>query len=261
MWPLHRYLPTESNEIADMVTKKHFEIGETAVNIIAEERFIPAAEASIFRSREEIIRFALSDPFFLVTLEPYEPPSFAPPIVRRMCEVSRKAGVGPMAAVAGIIAEEAVRAMMAEGADHAIVDNGGDIAMKLKVPVEIGIYAGDHYKRKIGFRCEPREGIFGICTSSGKIGHSISFGISDAATVVAEDVALADACATLLGNLIKSDDEEVVRAALDKVCSIEGVEGTMVIVEGKVALKGRLPQLIKTDFSEKAISKIEFAFN
>ncbi|MDH7507903.1 MAG: UPF0280 family protein [Methanomassiliicoccales archaeon] len=244
-----------------MVTKKHFEIGETAVNIIAEERFIPAAEASIFNSREQIIRFALSDPFFLVTLEPYEPPSSAPPIVRRMCEVSRRAGVGPMAAVAGIIAEEAVRAMVAEGADHAIVDNGGDIAMKLKVPVEIGIYAGDHYKGKIGFRCEPREGIFGICTSSGKVGHSISFGISDAATVVAEDVALADACATLLGNLIKSDDEEIVRAALDKVCSINGVEGTMVIVGDKVALKGKLPRLIRTDFSEKAISRIEFAFN
>lgn len=241
-----------------MVIRKHFEVGETAVNIIAEERFIGLAESAIFESREEILRYASRDPFFLLTIEPYDPLPSAPFIIKRMCTAAKLAGVGPMAAVAGAIAESAVEKMVDAGADHAIVDNGGDIAMKLSRRTDIGIYTGDDLVEKIGFRCEPREGIFGICTSSGNIGHSISFGISDAAVVISKNVTLADACATLLGNLVTSDDENLIKNAIERVCSIDGVEGALVIVNGKVAMKGTIPKLIRSEFSKDSISKITF---
>lgn len=233
---------------------------ETAVTVVAEPQFVKAAKDSIFDTREVIKRFIRQDPFFLHTLEPYTPPPLAPPIIVRMCEAARKAGVGPMATVAGVIADEAVSAMVEEGAKQAIVDNGGDIALHLTEPAEVGLYAGESRLTGLGFRCEPREGTFGICTSSGTVGPSISFGIADAATVVSRDVALADACATLLGNLVASEREEVLRQALERVCSITGVEGAMVIVGGSLAMKGSLPELIESKVPIGKIAKRRLVF-
>ncbi len=199
--------------------RKHFEVGETAVNIICDRMDgLRAAEMSIFASRDEIHRFIRNDPLFEITLEPYDPPSSAPPLIKRMCSTSGKAGVGPMATVAGAIAEEAVYAMRREGCKQAVVDNGGDIALSISEPVNIAIYAGDGLK-DLGLICSPRNEVYGICTSSSTIGPSISFGMTDAATVVSGNVALADACATRLGNLVRSDDEAMMRSALEDVCA------------------------------------------
>lgn len=236
--------------------RKHFEVGETAVTIIAGEDLVPVAEASIFRSRETLQRFIQRDPLFQLTLEPYDPPEDADPLVRRMCDAARAAGVGPMAAVAGAIAERAVLDMRDAGAEQAIVDNGGDVALLLKEGANVGLYAGDRIKG-IGFAAPPRDGVFGICTSSATIGPSISFGITDAATVISGNVALADACATRLGNLVTTRSEEALRAALDDVTSIEGVEGALVVVEDLMAMKGRLPPLVRMECERSKIARIE----
>ncbi len=236
--------------------RKHFEVRETAVTLVAEEEFLPVAETSIFHSRESIERFIELDPFFQVTLEPYACPSHAPDLVRRMCEASAAAGVGPMAAVAGTIAERAVLDMQAAGARQAIVDNGGDIALLIDRETNVGLYAGPQVKG-LGFACPPREGVFGICTSSATIGPSISFGVSDAATVISSNVALADACATRLGNLLTSDQEAVMMGALSDVCSIPGVEGAAAVVNGKIAMKGRLPPLTRVVVPQGRVAMIE----
>lgn len=236
--------------------REHFEVGETAVTIVAEEMFLGAARASIFRSREIVQRHIGQDPVFRVTLEPHPCPEDAPPLIRRMCSAALRAGVGPMATVAGAIAERAVMDMRAAGATQAIVDNGGDIALLLDRDTAVGLYAGERVQG-IGFLCRPREGIFGICTSSATIGPSISFGVSDAATVISADVALADACATRLGNLLTSEREEVMAAALDDVCSIAGVEGAVAVVGDRMAMKGRLPELARVTVPAGRISRIE----
>jgi ApbE superfamily uncharacterized protein (UPF0280 family) len=236
--------------------RRHFEVGETAVTIVAEDRFQEAARASVFRSRETIQRFIARDPLFRVTLEPYPCPTDVPPLIARMCASSSKAKVGPMAAVAGAIAEQAVLDMRAAGATQAIVDNGGDIALLLDREASVGLYAGE-LVQGLGFQCSPREGIFGICTSSATIGPSISFGISDAATVIAADVTLADACATRLGNLLTSDHDEAMRSALSDVCSIDGVEGAVAVVGGKIAMKGRLPRLTRMTVPPGKVARIE----
>jgi ApbE superfamily uncharacterized protein (UPF0280 family) len=164
-----------------------------------------------------------------------------------------------MATVAGIVAEEAVKAMLAQGARQAVVDNGGDVALFLTEPVNVGLYAGESDVRGLGFHCMPRDGIFGICTSSGTVGPSISFGIADAATVASQDVVLADACATYLGNLVISKEEDVLKAALDRVCAISGVEGALVIVGNKIAVKGSLPELVESEVRMKDIAKRDLA--
>jgi ApbE superfamily uncharacterized protein (UPF0280 family) len=161
-----------------------------------------------------------------------------------------------MASVAGAIAEKAVEDMMAAGARQAVVDNGGDIALLLEREVSVGLYAGERIKG-LGFVCAPRPGIFGICTSSATIGPSISFGVSDAAMVISANVALADACATRLGNLLTSGDDEIMSRAVAEVCSLPGVEGALGVVGDKLALKGRLPKLVKMDVPASKVAKIE----
>ncbi len=232
-------------------------MGETAVTIIAEEEFIPRAKESIFENREVIQSYIERDPFFKSTMEPYEATD-APPLIRHMCAASVKAGIGPMATVAGTIAEGAVKAMVEAGAGHAIVDNGGDIALYLGHEVIIGLYTGDDRFSGLGLRCEPADKVIGICTSSGTVGPSLSLGAVDSATVFSDDVPLADACATRLGNEVTSSEEDELNESLGRICSIPGIDGAVVVVNGKMALKGDIPRLVRSsDYSEK-ISKIEF---
>lgn len=238
--------------------RRHFELKETAVTIVCEERYLGTAERSIFRSRETIERFIILDPLFRDTLEPYDEPAGADPLIKGMCRAARKAGVGPMAAVAGAIAQAAVADMVAEGAEQAMVDNGGDIALWLSEPCDIALYAGESGVKDLGFRFEAERRPYAVCTSSGTVGPSISFGVADAAVVFAADATLADACATRLGNEVKSGEEEVMRHALEVVLGIEGVDGAMAVVGDRLAMKGRLPQLIKVKAGRDRISERHF---
>jgi hypothetical protein len=246
-----------SGESAPTVVRKHFEVGETAVTILAEERFIPLAKESIFRSRETVQRFIAFDPLFQDTLEPYRLGVEAPPLIRAMCSASAKARVGPMATVAGAIAKEAVRAMVQAGARQAAVDNGGDIALFLTDELEVGLYAGTSRIKDVGLKVPGERREFGICTSSGTVGPSISFGVADAAVVLAEDAILADACATRLGNEVRSGEEEDMLEAIATVLRVSGVEGALVVVGDRMAMRGKVPRLVKVKVPPTAISRIE----
>jgi ApbE superfamily uncharacterized protein (UPF0280 family) len=239
------------------VVRKHFQVGETAVTILAEEPYIPLARESIYKSREIIQRFIAYDPIFKDTLEPFTPPFEAHPLIRAMCSASAKARVGPMAAVAGAIAKEAVRAMVMAGARQAVVDNGGDIAMFLTRTLDIGLFAGTSSITDVGFRMPGERREYGACTSSGTVGPSISFGVADAAVVFAEDAMLADACATRLGNEVGTGEEGDMLKAIDVVLRIHGVDGALVVVGDRMAMRGKLPSLVKVKVPPSAISRIE----
>ncbi len=219
---------------------------DTIAAIIAEKKYFPIAEAALKDQRRILDAYIETDPEFRTALGPYPVPADAPRIVRRMSEAASRAGVGPMAAVAGAVAETALQAMAEAGAVHALVDNGGDIALLLDRPVTVGIFTGPSAVRNIGFRIEPRPGIFGICTSSGTVGHSLSFGKADAATAISADVALADAVATALGNSIKDENEEGLRDTLAALGRIEGVEGLLAVIGKSMAVWGDLPELVRT---------------
>lgn len=219
---------------------------DTIATIVAEKRYFPAALAAIREQRRILDAFIEKDPAFRTALKPHPVPPDAPRIVRRMAEAAAKAGVGPMAAVAGAVAEAALQAIVGAGATHALVDNGGDIALLLDRPVIVGIFTGPSSIRDIGLRLEPRPGIFGICTSSGTVGHSLSFGQADAATVVSDDVCLADAAATALGNAVKEENEEHLRECLSAIGKIEGLQALLAVIGKTLAVWGDLPPLIRT---------------
>lgn len=237
-----------------MIVRRHFEVEETAVTIVCDEQYISSIQNSIFNSRETVKKCIGDFPEFQWSLEPLEVDS--DDLIVSMCRAAKKAGVGPMAAVAGAIAEKAVQTAVNEGSKHCIVENGGDIALISEKPVSIGIFAPA--LRDIGFRIDPVDYILGICTSSASVGPSISFGKSDASVVISKDVCLADACATKLGNLVTSDDDEIIKEAMDAICNIDEVEGAFVAINSKIAMKGVLPQLCRVHFDDSSITKIEF---
>jgi len=227
-------------------------IKETMATIIAESKFIPVAAEEVCYQRIVLEDYISKDPEFLKTLKPYFVPESAPEIVKKMAAASARAGVGPMASVAGAIAYFAVRAMVHQGARYAIFENGGDIAIFTEEPVVIGLYAGERIKN-LAFKIEPRPAIFGLCTSSGKMGHSLSFGLADSVTVLSEDPALADAVATAVGNCIKTDDPGQMEKTIERYL-ISGVEGIMVVMNEKIGLGGKLPEIISLPFSPNLIT-------
>ncbi|MDY6931537.1 MAG: UPF0280 family protein [Halobacteriota archaeon] len=231
--------------------KSRFQIKETVVSIIAEEEFVLPARETIVYHRRELENFIAEDPFFKITLEPYPERKDAPKIVRRMIDASSKVGIGPMSAVAGTISQLAVEAMIDAGATYAIVDNGGDIALINDKEVLVGIYAGKI--NDFALKVKPRDSILGICTSSGKIGPSISFGNSDAVTVVSDNTSLADSAATAIGNLVTDGDsiDEVIHNFSD----IDGINGLLIICDGRIGTWGDLPSIIRARVSYDQITR------
>lgn len=234
--------------------RKKFRIKETIATILSDEEFIPIGKQEILRQREYIEDYIGQDPLFRDNLEPYNVAPGAPEIVRRMADASAKVGVGPMASVAGAIAEYAVKAMVKSGATHAVVDNGGDIAMCINHPTIVGIYAGSINIRNIGLRFKSEKGIKGICTSSATIGPSLSLGKADAATVISKDVILADAAATALGNSIKNKNRDLIEEALN-ILMVDKIEGMIAIVEDVMGICGDLPEMVSVNVDYELITK------
>ncbi len=238
--------------------KEYFQLKETCVWITADDkRYIELAKDEIQRQRRELERFGRWHPYFLVTLEQYQRDEAddkavrkrereMPEIVRRMIEATEQFKIGPMAAVAGTLAELAVEAMRDAGATYAMVDNGGDIALLSDREVLVDIYAGaSPFSHKIALRLAPSPSLQAVCTSSGTVGHSISFGIADAATVVGASAALADAAATALGNAVT--DAHEITAAFRAISHAAGITGALVIHNDVLATWGHLPEIVKTE--------------
>jgi ApbE superfamily uncharacterized protein (UPF0280 family) len=158
-----------------------------------------------------------------------------------------------MAAVAGTMAHMAVEAAREAGAAEAIVENGGDIFLYSKDAVTVALYAADSpLSGKLALMVRPQRMPLAICSSSSVMGHSLSFGACDLATAVAPDGALADAAATLACNLVKSAGD--VAGVLQRVASLSGICGVLIIKADKVGVAGDLPELIRHNdpaFSDK----------
>ncbi len=223
------------------------EIDETAATIAAERRHVAAAITAMKEARTNIERVIRRDRFFLTTLEPCDPPEGSAPIIKRMCDASRMAGVGPMATVAGVIAQEAVEAMVAEGCKHGWVDNGGDVALTLNEPITMEIFCEPDADSATAFELEPTDGIVGICCSSGRLGHSISFGNADVALAICEDAVLADALATAIGNRVT--DGRSLSSCFDPFKGLRGFVGGLAMADGHTGIYGKVPRLVEVEHS------------
>lgn len=232
-----------------MVLVKHREIiKESDIFFKSEKRSaIRAAILAIKYHREQLENYIIKEPIFLKTLEPMEIAKDSPEVVSIMAEAGEIAGVGPMAAVAGALADLGVAQMVRVGAKVAIIENGGEVAGVSNLPINIGIFAGDSpLSGRVGFRFEKEDFPIGLGTSSGTFGHAFSFGEADAATVFTNTAALGDAAATAVANAVKGPDiEKSVQSGLEVAETIEGIRGAF-IIRGKFAgIVGKLPQMLK----------------
>jgi len=227
--------------------KENFILKETQCTIISDkQQGVQAAVESIKHNRQELEIYIKSNPKFLYTLKPYPPPK-KPPVAKLMAEAAEKAGVGPMAAVAGAIADLAVGDMTRVGCEVAVVEDGGEISAFSSVSIDVAVAAGDEpLSRRFGFRLIDFP--IGVATSSGRFSHALSFGDAEAATVFCGNASLADAVATAVGNVVKGEVADVgIKAGLNKGMSIKGVDGVLILYKGKVGIAGKIPEIIKVE--------------
>jgi len=213
-------------------------VKETDLYIRAQRELEDEALKSILKHRTPLEKYIESHPAFLTTLEPYHMEEDAPAIAREMAKAAQIAGVGPMAAVAGTIAEAVGRDLLAFSPEI-IVENGGDIFLRTAQTRVVGIYAGKSpFTGKIALEIKPEDTPLGICTSSGMLGHSLSLGAADALIVLSASTPLADAAATALGNLVK--DQKDIPKVVQRAQSINGLHGIVIIKGDKIGLWGKV---------------------
>jgi len=204
----------------------------------------------IYMIRQDLKRYISLNQDFLISMEPlrYNSDNLTP-IVLKMYESSAKADVGPMACVAGTISEMSLNYLIENGSDYSIVENGGDIALINDKSVLCGIYSNNEILgNNIAFKIKSRKKPLGICTSSGKIGHSISFGQSDSVTVISKSPSIADGLATRIANEVTGkDSESKVSNALEIAEGYrEFFNGVLIISGENVGTVGKLPKIVES---------------
>jgi len=223
-------------------------IGESQIHVKSDRReAVLQSIRDIKCHREQLVRYIQRHPSFRYELKPVKITRHAPRIVRKMAESSRMADVGPMASVAGALADLGLESMLRCGSRVAIVENGGEIAAFTERPITVTIVSSSpEISGKTGFYITREDCPIGIATSSSKTNHAISFGEADSVTVVAHDGSLADAAATAVCNSVLGTDVKAsIQRGLEKSRKMRGVRGVLIIREGHVGLAGKLPKIIK----------------
>lgn len=205
----------------------------------------------LFNIRRDLKDYILRNDEFLLSIEPLKvPDGNLDEIVVKMYESSYCADVGPMACVAGTISEMSLDYLIENGSGCSIVENGGDIALVNDRKILCGIYSNNQVLgNNIAFEIKKRNKPLGICTSSAKIGHSISFGKADSVTVIGRSASLCDGLATRIANSADGETgEDMVSAALE--CSDEYREffdSALIICGEYVGNVGKLPRIVETN--------------
>jgi ApbE superfamily uncharacterized protein (UPF0280 family) len=211
-------------------------VKETDLFISASRSVVDQAREAVLALRFQLERYIIKNPEFLTSLVPLPADKHAPAIVQAMLHASAAAGVGPMAAVAGAVAEFTGHEILTF-CDEVLVENGGDIFLNVNREVTISIYAGTSpLSNRVGIKIDHPGTARGVCTSSGTVGPSLSFGSADAVTIVSSSAPLADAAATAIGNLVKNSAD--IQNAIDNGKKICGVSGILIIKDEHMGVWG-----------------------
>ncbi|WP_299983186.1 UPF0280 family protein [Desulfobacula sp.] len=217
-------------------------VKETNLNIQTETDLTDEAIKSVLTCRNYVETYIKFCPEFATSLVPIHNPGPAPKIICDMIDAGNLTDVGPMAAVAGAVAEYTGLHLL-NYSNEVLVENGGDIFVKSDSETIFSIYAGDSpFSMTTGILVEKRNKPYGMCTSSGTLGHSKSFGKADAVAVLSDSCSLADAAATALGNRIKKTSD--IKLAIDAGKAIQGIQGIAVIKGDHIGLWGDM-KLVK----------------
>ncbi|OGQ99067.1 MAG: hypothetical protein A2521_00645 [Deltaproteobacteria bacterium RIFOXYD12_FULL_57_12] len=230
----YRALVESNGLVSSQVT-----VRETDLQILAPRDVTTQAYDLVYHYRNQLENYIATHPAFLTSLAPLPADPLAPPIVKAMLKAGQVAAVGPMAAVAGAVAEFVGRDLLAGGLDEVMVENGGDIFLMRTRECVSAIFAGPSpLSQRVGLRIAAADMPLGLCTSSGTVGHSLSLGTADAVTVLAASASLADAVATLVGNAVQ--DEQTMGAALELAQTIPGIMGVVIIKNEQLGAWGKV---------------------
>ncbi|MGB9201875.1 UPF0280 family protein [Methanobacterium sp.] len=245
------------------IIEKHIKIEETDL-IVKTDQLEQELPKFIVKQRLRLKNYINVHPEFLTSFDPvmvggednestyagksilHDPPL----IVKLMARAGRKGDVGPMAAVAGTISQLCMGFLVENGSKYVIIDNGGDIALKTDKDVVVGLYAGESsLSGQLGFRIKSGKTPMGVCTSSGTVGHSISFGRSDSVTVFADEASIADALATSIANYALGEtDHDAVQNSIERAEDFKNImKGVLVVVGENAGTLGKIPKLVQTD--------------
>ncbi|MGD9116163.1 MAG: UPF0280 family protein [Dehalococcoidia bacterium] len=228
----YRHWVTDKGLVAFNVVVK-----ETDLYIRARSDLKRKAQKLVTKYRGQLEQYIERHPKFFSSLDPLNVGD-APRLITEMAEAAEKTGVGPMAAVAGAIAEFVGKELLEESPE-VIVENGGDIFIRSTTERIIGIYAGKSpLTGKVGLEIKAADTPLGVCTSSGTVGHSLSLGQADAVIALSKSTALADAAATAIGNVVKDEDD--IPRAIQRATGIKGLNGIIVIKGDKMGLWGKV---------------------
>lgn len=217
-------------------------VAETDLQILAEKDLRHKALKIVKQLREQLVNYIRRHPEFKTSLVPLEVEAEASQLLKAMAEAGKLAGVGPMAAVAGAMAEFVGRRLLLESKEI-IVENGGDIFIRSHRKRTVAIYAGNSpLSLKFGLKIDPAPEGIGVCTSSATVGHSLSLGRADAVVIIAGSAALADAVATATGNQVTRPSR--IEPTLNFALAIPGVKGGVIILGDKLGAAGSGFELI-----------------
>ena len=211
----------------DNLTSYNVKIAESDLFISSDTNLADEALKSLIKHRNSLETYIKNHSEFHTSLLPLLEDDLAPPIIRDMLSKSKICGVGPMAAVAGAVAEFVGYDLIGK-TENLIIENGGDIFLQSKNELTVAIYAGESaLSYKVNIIVKPEDSPLGICTSSATVGPSLSFGKADAVCVISKSATLADAAASAIGNRVKS--KKNIKSALDYGIKINGVKGIIII--------------------------------
>ncbi|HER07868.1 MAG TPA: UPF0280 family protein [Bacteroides sp.] len=198
---------------------------------------IRTAANEILRLRKVVTDYAAGSPLFLRSLEPVPGGGHVPEEIEDMLRCSKRSGTGPMSAVAGLFAGRVgLRLIREYNLNEIVVENGGDLFIRNVSDLTSLIHAGSSVlSDRVALVLTP--GTWGVCTSSGTVGHSLSFGCADAVTVITENAPLADAWATSLANRVTGAGE--IERVLDIAGAIPEILGCAIVVEDQIGIRGQ----------------------
>jgi ApbE superfamily uncharacterized protein (UPF0280 family) len=236
-------------EFSDDWPSYQVQIQETDILVKSKQKLDQELIGSFVASlRQDIEGYINRFPEFKTTLSSFEPAcrqagsqDGPPPIVSEMIEKSALAGVGPMASVAGAIAEYLGRRLFEES-DELIVENGGDIFINKKGPILLGMQGPQSSIINRLLLSLEEAAPFGVCSSSSVLGHSLSLGRADLATVVSDSAVFADALATKLANMVCSEDD--IDTALAFAASFKLTKGAVLVKGQRLGVWGKV-KLVK----------------
>lgn len=213
-------------------------------NVRVSSPYFNEVVAEIVEQRKLLEKYILRHPAFQHSLKPVELYSDAPMVAVKMATAAIQTGLGPMAAVAGTLAQYGVERAKQLGATETIIENGGDMYLISTKEVIVGIHSQDEkFGDSLAFLVDSFP--ISICSSSSQMGHSISMGNCGLATAVSKNASLADCAATLLCNSIQRIED--MSSALEKVGGIDGIDGVMAMLDGRLGMQGVLPQIVRND--------------